>query len=222
MNPKRKKQQDFIINWISKIVPNIDHKSVYMKFFDTMTDSEFSKWMQDIYEEKKNLVCFIPNLADSGVSVENNVLVAKELGIDFFQQLWIQDDETGRVRLTPVPYMVLQLPYRKAAQTVLKKSSIPPNMKTVDATSGQPTGDSKGARMSLPEVNIAMAMGLDNLTLEYMKYRGGDLGGYAAMNAMLAKTGSTNMASLKQFSTKVESIKTMNILLTCALLKSNL
>lgn len=222
MNPKRKKQQDYIIEKISKIVPKIDHKSVYEKFFDTMTDSEFSKWMQDIYEEKKNLVCFVPNLTDSGVSVENNIQVAKELGIDFFQQLWIQDDETGRVRLTPVPYMVLQLPYRKAAQTVLKKSSIPPNMKTVDATSGQPTGDSKGARMSLPEVNIAMAMGLDNLTLEYMKYRGGDLGGYAAMNAMLAKTGSTNMATLKQFSTKVDSIKTMNILLTCAMLKSNL
>jgi hypothetical protein len=187
-----------------------------------MTDSEFTKWMQDIYEEKKNLVCFIPNLKDSGASVENNLDILKELDVEIFQQLWIKDEDTGRTRLTPIPYMVLQMPYRKAAQTVLKKSSIPPNMNTVDATSGQPTGDSKGARMSLPEVNLAMAMGLDNLTLEMMKYRGGDLGGYAAMNAMLAKTGKTNMATLKQFSTKVESIKTMNILLTCAMLKSNL
>ena len=222
MNPKRKKQQDFIISWISKIVPKIDHKSIYMKFFDTMTDSEFSKWMQDIYEEKKNLVCFIPNLVDSGVSVENNVSVAKELGIDFFQQLWIQDDETGRVRLTPIPYMVLQLPYRKAAQTVLKKSSIPPNMKTVDATSGQPTGDSKGAKISYPELQICMAMELDASMTELMSARGGDLRKRSAYIGFLNKYGSVSQSQLKNYSSGVLSTTTLKTMFTCIHLRNNL
>jgi hypothetical protein len=204
------------------MIPGVDHKTIYNTFFDSMNDKEFVAWLKDIGEGKQNLCAFIPNMGNSGVTVENNLALGKKHGIEFFQKLWIEDTDSGRTSLTPITYLVMDWPYRRASQTIVKKASIPSNMNTVDSASGQPTGDSKGARMSLPELNITVAMGLDNLSLEMMKYRGGDIRGFAALNAMLSKHGRTNMQTLSQFASGVESAKTMKTLLACAHLKSTL
>lgn len=222
MTPLRQKQQNYIIESIQELVPGVDHKTIYTKFFESMTDTQFVNWIKEIGEGKQNLCAFIPNMGESGVSVERNLALAPKYGVEFFQKLWIEDSASGRTTLTPIKFLVMDWPYRRASQTIVKKASIPPNMNTVDSASGQPTGDSKGARMSLPELNLVVGMGLDNLSLEMMKYRGGDTRGYAAMNAMLSMHGRTNMKTLSQFASGVESTKTLNTLLTCAHLKSTL
>lgn len=88
--------------------------------------------------------------------------------------------------------------------------------------SGQPTGDSKGSKISFPELQNLAAMGLDNSVIEMMKYRGGDLKGFNAMNAMIARYGTTNLKTLQNYSSGVESTRVLKTFLTSCHLRSTL
>jgi hypothetical protein len=124
--------------------------------------------------------------------------------------------------LTPIKYFIVDLPIRRASQVLKKKISIPEHSKTVDKLTGQPTGDSKGAKISYPEVQVLMAMGMEQSSTELLKYRGGDLGGYRAMRTMLTKYGMSKQEALSPYATGPESTKTFKAILTAAHLSSNL
>jgi hypothetical protein len=118
--------------------------------------------------------------------------------------------------------MVLMLPIRRPSQLLTKKISVPEDHKVVNAMTGQATGSSKGARMSKPELEIMAAMGAEKTMVEFYKYRGGDLKGRAAFNAMLSSQGSVSLNSLEPFASGVESTKTLKTFFNCAHLKVQL
>ena len=88
--------------------------------------------------------------------------------------------------------------------------------------SGQPTGDSKGSKISFPELQILASMGLDNCVVEMMKFRGGDLKGFNAMNGMIGKYGEASLKTLANYSSGVESTRTLKTFLTGMHLNSSL
>ena len=98
----------------------------------------------------------------------------------------------------------------------------PDHNKSIDAVSGQVTGESKGAKISYPELQICAAMGMDNSMIELMKYRGGDAKGGMALNAMLNKYGAANLNTLSNYASGVGSTNTLKTFLTAAHLKSTL
>ena len=223
MTPLRKKQQDKILSVLKDLVPGVDHDKIYNEtLFTSMSDVQWKEWMAQLSSGQSYIPVFVPNAVKTGVTLERCVSVAKSIGLELFQKLWITDPVTGRKSQTPIPRLVVYSPFRRASQTVTKKISVPPNQKTVDAASGQPTGESKGARLSLPELKLLVSMGLDNTATELAKYRGGDLKGYAAMVSMLNRHGNARMDTLKQFASGVESKITMKTFFTAAHLKSNL
>lgn len=222
MNPRRQKAQDFILTYIEKIAGSYN-KSIYEnKVFKDMSDEDFDLFMKDLKSEKKFLVIYAPNLKKRDISVENNLEVAKELGYNFFQRLWISSNDDVPTYLTPIPYMVIDLPIRRTSQLLIKGISVPDHTKVVDNLTGQPTGESKGAKISYPEVQLMVAMGMEKAATELMKYRGGDKGGLVAFNNMLSKLGSANLNTLSAYSTGVESSKTLRTFLTGLHLKSTL
>jgi hypothetical protein len=124
--------------------------------------------------------------------------------------------------LTPNKYLVIDLPIRRAAQLLIKKISIPKHSKVIDHLTGQPTGESKGAKVSYPELAILSAMGLDKSLLELLKYRGGDSKGNAVLTQMLSSLGTANLDTLKNYASGVQSTHTLHTFLTCAHLKNNI
>ena len=118
--------------------------------------------------------------------------------------------------------MVLDLPVRRQSQSLTKKISIPEDNNTVDTFTGQPAGKSKGARIQYNELQVIAAMGLDNTAIELIKMRGGDVGGYRALNMSLKKTGMVDLNYANQFSTGVESTKTLKVMLTGCHLRSTI
>jgi hypothetical protein len=116
----------------------------------------------------------------------------------------------------------MDLPVRRASQLLIKKISVPDDSRTVDALTGQPTGESKGAKLSYPELQVCAAMGLDNSMVELMKYRGGDNKGLIAFNAMLSRYGRVNLKSVEPYASGVESTKTLKTFLTSMMLRSTL
>lgn len=222
MSTKRQKAQDFIIEYIDKILPGSENKQYYQDMFFKMTDEQFHQFMIDLKDKTKHLCLIAPNGAKPDLSTQRNLDLAKELNYDFFQRIWIGASGDRPAYLTPIPYMVVKLPLRRQAQLLVKKISIPEDNKSVDDLTGQPTGKSKGAKISYPEAQVLAAMGLDQNMTEMIKFRGGDLKGFDAMNTMISRTGGVSIKAIAPYASGVESTKTMKTILTAMHIKSTL
>jgi len=222
MAGNRKATEEYILTWLQKITNDDSNVEIYKNFFKTMSDKDFFNYMTDIEKGTKFLTITAPVFNKTALSVERNIKLGKELGHNFFQKIWIGAKEGMPAYLTPIPYLVIDLPIRRASQLLTKKISTPEHNKTVDVLSGQPTSASKGSKISYPEIQVLAAMGLDESIVELIKYRGGDNKGFSAMNAMISKLGSTNMKTLSGYASGVESTKTLKTFLVGMMLKNNL
>lgn len=222
MAKNRKPAETFILEYIEKIMPGSENTQIYKDMFATMTDEQFEEFITNIKEGKSNLAITAPNNHKFSLNLDRNFKIADELGHNFFQRIWIHSDGQRPTYLTPVPYMVVKLPLRRQAQLLVKKISIPEDNKSVDDLTGQPTGKSKGSKISYPEAQVLAALGLDSSLNELMKYRGGDLKGFDAMNRLIARNGEVQLDALEPYASGVESTKTLKTILTAMHLKSTL
>jgi hypothetical protein len=164
----------------------------------------------------------MPNFGPSP-TLERNTALAERLGHDFFQRLWIGEHDGIPTHLTPVKYMVIDMPLRRASQMLIKKLSVQESDKTFDILSGQPTGEAKrGAKISFPELQVMAAMGLDKSITELFKYRGGDTKGRRALNAMINRHGTANLETLRHYAGGVESTRTVSTFLKAMHLSNTL
>lgn len=209
-NHKRLEVEKFILNYISRLVTGNENVELYKHLFNSMNDQQFNKFMEDLRDGNKFLSVIIPNGSNKiKVDINNNIKLAKELGFDFFQRLYIKNNPDLPDHLTPNKYMLLKLPVRRASQLVSKKISIPVDNKSVDMLTGQVTGKSKGAMLTNPELQILLGLGLKDSIKELMKMRGGDTGEAMAMNNMLFSQGHISQRAAESYSTEVKSKKTL-------------
>lgn len=222
MTKDRKGAEAFILQYIDELLPGSDNVKIYKDLFASMSDEDFDEFMQAIDRGEKNLALIAPNLTSPALSVERNHEIARKLGHNFYQRIWIEGVGDTPTYLTPIPYMVVKLPLRRQAQLLVKKISIPADNNSVDDFTGQPTGKSKGSKMSYPETIILAANNLDNTLNEFLKFRGGDLKGFAAMNKSIAKTGGVSIKVIEPYSSGVESTRYLKTLLNSMHLQTTL
>lgn len=222
MAGNRKEAESWLLTYIKKLTHSEPNVEIYKKFFASMNDKQFEQWIDDLDTGKKFLTVEMPNFGDEDLVVQNNLSLGEEIGLEFFQQLWIEGKGDVPTHLTPIKYMILDLPYRRASQLLTKKISVPKNNKVIDSLTGQPTGESKGAKISFPELQVLTSMGLEQSTIELIKYRGGDNRGRAALTGMVSKFGKVRLDSLKPYASGVESTFLLKTFLTSAHLKNSL
>jgi len=63
---------------------------------------------------------------------------------------------------------------------------------------------------------------LDQNLTEMLKYRGGDIQGFDAMNNAISKTGGVSLKSIEALGTTVQSTKTLSVFLFCMHLENTL
>lgn len=220
--PNRQAAEQFILKYIQKLLPDGKNKALYEKMFSEMNDEQFESFMKALQSGETTLNLIAPNFQKVSLNLERNLKIAKELNYNFFQRIWMPATNNSPRYLTPIPYLVVELPVRRQAQLLVKKISIPEDNNTVDDFTGQPTGRSKGSKVSYPEVQILAAMGLEDTVTELMKYRGGDQKGFDAMNTMISRTGGVSTKAIAPFSSGVESTKTLKAILTAMHLSNTL
>lgn len=218
----RKAAEALCLSLLKKLAPGGHTVNMTAKMFQRMSDAEFDQYIKDLETGNKFLIAFSPNFGKEGISVENNLKLAESLGHKFFHRLHYEENGDDPEYQTPIEFMVVDLPVKRQSQTIDKKISVPEDNKTIDALTGQPTGDSKGARLSFPELQLCAAMELDNTSVEFMKVLGGDNKAMAAYNAMLSQTGKARLSTVELYSGGVESTHTLRTLLFCMHLKNNL
>lgn len=209
----RKAATEFILKYIEKLLPGSPNKQRYEELFATMSDKQFDSYMKQLKSGEINLSIISPNLTNDRLDLKRNLKIAEELNHEFFQKLVLTDPTTGMTYLTPVKYMVVDLPVRRQVQLLQKKVTIPENNKHVDELSGQSTGASKGSKISFPELQVLFAQNLESTITELIKFRGGDTKGFNAMNRSIYETGGVSIEHLAQTGTKVKSVTTLSTLL---------
>ena len=222
MSGNRKAAIEYILKNLEEILPGNSDTPRYKEYLEKLSDKEFEAYMQALKTGDKYLTITAPNFGKVNLNLERNKKLADKLGIKLFHKLWFEGDENMPSYLSPIEYLVLKLPVRVASQRLAKKMSVPKTQRVINTLTGQPTGDSKGASISHPELRVCAAMGLENSMIELMKYRGGDNRGYAALNASLMRTGRASLKTLSFFASGVESTATLKTYLTAAMLKNTL
>lgn len=219
--PDRKKAEEFIFKFIKDFDPSGYNTEKYKIIFAEMSDKDFHEYMLGLKDGSKALVAFKPPFKAKGISLENNLKIAEKYKVNFFQKLLITNNKDLPNYKTPIEYMVIDLPVRRQSQNLIKKINIPDDNKVIDELTYQPTGDSKGAKISYPELQLLNSMGLEKSLEELFKFRGGDKGGFNAYTAMFIKYGTANLKTLGNYATGVESTKTLKAYLLAMMIKAS-
>ena len=214
----RTKAEKTILTYIEKIA-GVENKKLYKDLFKSMTNKDFDKFMTDLRDKKIKLSIIAPNGSDIKLDVKKNMKIADELGRPVFQNLKFTKENPF---ITPNKYLILNVPTRRASQILTKKISIPKDDKKIDLLTGQVTGESKASKLTLPELQILVGMGIKDSAIELMKDRGGDLGAKDAMSKLLIRQGSVSQKVLENYATGVVSTNTLKSMLHAMMIRNNL
>lgn len=210
----RAESEAYILHWIEEIAPGGQNRKLYQDKFAAMSDEEFEAMIAGLEADTVHLAVIAPNFAEPRLTVENNFRVGDALGHTFFQKVNVPAKNGMPAYQTPIPYLIMDLPVRRQAQLLEKKISIPEHNNAVDDRTGQPTGPSKGSKISYPETQVLAALGMNDCLLEMLKYRGGDEKGFNAMTTMISRTGGVSLKAIEPFAGGVKSTQTLKSYLT--------
>jgi hypothetical protein len=213
--PNRKAAEASILADIEEILPGSDNPKYYQALFDGMDDEQFDGFMQRLISGDTILSVIAPNFADARLEVTRNFALARKWGHSYLERIWMDDGDGTPIYLSNDPYPVMEVPVRRQAQLLDKKISVAEDAKSVDDLTGQPTGRSKGSKISFPELQLLAAQGLDDSILELIKWRGGDTKGYNAFVDALSGSGGVSMEAIKGMAGGVVSTQTLRTLLLC-------
>lgn len=209
MATNRKGAEEFIIKFMTDLDPSFRNRDIWKDIFKKMSDKDFGEYMSKIRAGERTLVLFAPLYKSAALTTENGLAVAEKYGIPMFESIVHTGHPSIPDHVNPIKSLLIDLNDRRQSQDWIKKVSVPADNKTVDQLTYQPTGASKGSKLSAPEIRILNAMKLPYTIEEMSRYRGGDKGGFRAMNAMADQVGSISLAKIAPYTTGVESTKSL-------------
>lgn len=223
MNPKRKQTIETMVKFVSELLPKTNNAELTRKRLESLTDKEFDELMLKFKNGEDYLQVFSKTgVDDDRPNIDNLHDVAKKYGVSFYNRIWISETD-GSWELSNKNAMIMYLPIRVQQQLVSKKISVPKDNNHVDYFTNQPTGsESKGARVSYPEVNMLLSMGLNKTVEEMLHFRGGSERGMQLIERSIAQVGRANADTLKPYTGEVGSTLMLHSYLTAMMLKSTL
>lgn len=222
MEPNRAKAKSICIQRMKEWDSSGENAKYYEALFNQMNNHEFDVFMQKLITGENPLSGVIPNFSDVAVTVENNIKMAASMGYEMYKRIWINDPMTGRRYLSPLKHLVYETNVCRQCQTLDHKISTATDNSQVDERTGQPTGDSKAAQTSGPEMMQLRARGLNKTIVELMKFRGGDNISMRYLDNSIIKTGHASMDSIPgQAERMPKSVQSMSALLNGMMFENN-
>lgn len=219
---KRKETIELICTWLDKIDKTKEASTRYREAFSKMSEEAFHEYMLSLKNGDDVIYVNVPNLQTKGVSFENNVKVAKELGVKFFQRLIITDPKTGKEYKTPEKYAIFDIPVRRQIQTIESGLAVADDDSRTDPTTGQVVGSSQAASLSIPETYVLYSKGLTKSNVELSKIRGGDRDAMQAVYGALIETGSATLEDGFATGTRATSTETVSSIFKAMHIDNNL
>lgn len=230
MKAKRKKVIDFIVSSVAAVIPkDTSNPELMRKFLEDMTQTQFDSYIKGFAPEvitigdvKRSVIpYYLPNLSKYRISTDHLFKLHDDIGISADGQRLIMTDPNTKLKyVTPHTYTIVDLPGRRQSQTVIKKNSIPVGTQAIDELSHQPTNQSKGSRISRPELSSLLARGLDKTTHELINVRGGNEEARREFRRQLISGGGASLDSLKGIG-RVKSLETLSMFYNCMHIGNN-
>ena len=209
----RKKATEWFIEMVRKLNPDSDNVKMYEDLFGSMSDREFDALMTRIEKGETILPYFTSNLSKTVMRIDDILKVGDELGIDFFQRIWIVDPKTKVKYLTPKKYLIVDLAVRRQQQHLVKGKSLAENSKYTDPLTGQATGPSRTSRLSLPEIMILESSGHHTSIEEMIKVRGGDNVAHRESRRLTVEQGGYDLDTIEELDSRPTSTETLKAFL---------
>lgn len=219
----RKQATDFIASIFDKMEKGKGKNAERLrKELESMTEAQFAEFADQI-KNRQEYFTFIAPVGQRPVLDKKHMMDVgtKELGIEWRQQLW-HVDRHGNRTLTPKKALVMMLPVRRQSQRLDKKRSIPENNDVVDTMTHQPTGPSKGSAISLNQQHVMLSQALNNTTVEFIKFRGGDSKGLDAYNNSMYQKGTVSLNEIMPYAGGVRAKQNLSLFLTAMHLENEL
>lgn len=199
----RKDIENYIITAVSAIDRTGKNAELYRELFKTLSKEDFEAYTQSLADGSAYVNLLVPPLSDidKGISVENNLKVAKTMGIKMFHKLNFEDSNVSSNIRSLVGYGT----FRRMRQTTVKGLSVHKHTKSRNALTNESSGKSKGVRITLPESDILLGHSLKETMKEILGPRGGDMGANAAMLSEINKTGAVKQSTIDNFATGTSS-----------------
>ena len=193
MNAKRKEVESYILKYMAKMDKSGTNVEKYQKMFADMDDKAFNTWMENLKNHKDVLVFWIPAMKVNP-RVKDLLSICKELNIELFHRLKLWDPPTQSYFLTPLKFLVVDIPCRRMSQYVDHKLSVPEGDSKIDLLTGQVMKPDQAGSISQTEIQALYARGLTKTIKELLKYRGGDVTAFAEYKRQLEEQGSTTIS----------------------------
>lgn len=220
--PDREQATQTAVEMLSKFAGYNSSVEQVEQMLNGLSDEQFDRYMQQLRDGEQIIPYIAPNLQDINLSSETNLSIAEELGHEFFEQIWLTDSSTGETYLTPKKYLVIDLPVKRLQQHLQEKISIPEHNRSVDDRTGQVVGESKGATISFPELQVLYAQGLDETIRELFTIRGGNEQDFREYERQIMQTGQVSLDAVDDPDSRVRSTEVLSALLKAAHIENNL
>lgn len=218
----RVKATDVAVSLMAELFPKSGNDTMLRADLDRLSDAEFDALMEKIRLGVPMISATLPNLMSPVVKNFDLLAVAKKWGVEFFQNIEMEDPETKEIFTTPIRYMVIREVIPRLQQMIEDKQSIPDDSSHIDDLTGQVTGPSKGSRISFQELNNMASTGADVSILEMVSVRGGDQDANRKLENDILMTGTGTVEAAKAFGSGVTSTKNFATLLRVAHLDNTL
>lgn len=195
----------------------------YKKFFDSMNDTEFKKYMDDFTKDpdKNFYLELLPNKSEPSIYDIENLL--KKLNIPKEEYVYYRDngfkDNPIRSReLCSVGYVNV----RRLQQILSKKNTYSLDIDNRNTKTGQVSGDAKIARISDAELYGLTVFQADAAIKEFYSARADNMVAKNDMYSKISKYGYVYLDELSSDITKNQTLNTINTYLLGAGIKSDL
>ena len=174
INIKKRKEAEKLVYEIFDILdPSGENTLKYKELFANMSDAEFTKFMNSMWED--DTLNFVLDIVDHDRTLSLNMVerAAKHLGVPLEETVVLpflnMDTENPVVTRTKV--LTMYIIYKRLQQTTQKKNSTSIHISDRSATTGQVVGDDKNGRSSDVENSGLVALGAINVAREFNGFR---------------------------------------------------
>lgn len=215
--------QGVILNRMRQLDPSGRHHDHYQELLTKMSNEEFDNFMTGLISGKIMLTAYFPNYDEKAqITTANNIKLAKDMGYNFFQRIWITDPVTGVQYLTPRPHMVYTANVCRQIQTLDHKISVPEKNGKINELTGQVRSDSRASQISGPEMMVLNSKGLTDIIVEGMKLRGGDIVSNRQLNHLLHQNGEVSIKDIPAAPyERNRSVQTLSVILNGMMFGNN-
>jgi len=228
MNPKRELAEKEILQIISDIDIHGDNAKIWKNHLSKMNDKEFDTLMHNFYDNPAkyhiDIVLDQSGNKDDILDLDHLEKVAKKHKIKLreyvaFPHCNPDDPDNPFITATEVPILVMYV--RKMQQMLEKKNFSAGNIDVCNPITGQVTGDSKAASLGDMQTAALVTNNQQDVIREFLTIRSDNMEGKLKMLDKIQSDGEVNYKDLNVNLDQCQSIQTLKVFMTAAMLKTD-